>query len=85
MPEQVSSDIPIEQLEEELVSLKTSFKEKQELVLTMEQRCSRSELDPRLLENNPLNMRRLTLAPSRKVSIRNEAASAGEESNSQSA
>jgi len=85
VPEQVSSDIPIEQLEEQLVSLKTSFKEKQELVLTMEQRCSRSELDPRLLESNPLNMRRLTLAPSRKVSIRNEAASAGEESNSQSA
>jgi len=69
-----SVDIPIEHLEAQLVSLKTSFREKQELVLTMEERCSRAELDPRLLEgSNQLSMRRLTLAtPSRKVSIKSD-------------
>jgi len=71
-PDQASHEIPIEQLEAQLVSLKASFKEKQELVQTMEERCSKSELDRKLFEGNTLAMRRQTLPQSRKVSIRNE-------------
>ena len=63
-------DIPIEQLEEQLNILKGSFKEKQQMVKNMEERCRKAEKKP---GGGNMNLRRMTIAPAgmmaRKISV----------------
>ena len=70
-PEQ-QLDIPIEQLEEQLNILKGSFKEKQQMVKNMEDKCKKAEAVKTPGGLN-INLRRMTIAPAgmmaRKISV----------------
>ena len=57
-------DIPLEQLEQQLVSLRASFTEKQIRLKNMEDKCRNTEVERKPGGANAnLNLRRMTIAP----------------------